>query len=430
MYSPTWNERIKNAVEALEGAIPYVGFLVVALTELLWPADDVDIFDSIKSQVNRVVDAKILGAELDQRREQLDGLKDTMAEYGNAGPHEKGSLLSSMLGEVNVLHRELTESPNAVNLVPLAVVCAHIHLSLLLERLLFGSQLYAEDNSAVWKQDLTNAYNDYHGYFRQIYPRWKEWRASQIKVSLSSKYVPWIFTEVTGQVSDLVSGETVRYDSQQGLYTSETYYQDVCNAAKQRMMSQAVAGMAGTLAPTFLLHVHVPERKHEPADVDPAVGRFWMGPYSVATLGGAAWPLATDVQDAEGRVQEIRVREFNSIDALQLVYDTHAGHLVGDPNGGQAHVVKAGSDKHFTGLKMRFANGIMCGVEIAFSDDSSSGQLGNRANWDGPDAAATVDSSYELACARFSEGRGPSGTRGVGVIELEFRHTSLATVPA
>jgi hypothetical protein len=107
MVSKTWNDRIKSAVEALESNIPYVGGIVVALTEVLWPPSDVSIWDSIKQQVTQMGDAKILAKELEERQEELNGLKDTMNEYVVAKSHEKGAFMATMLSQANELHRQL-----------------------------------------------------------------------------------------------------------------------------------------------------------------------------------------------------------------------------------------------------------------------------------------------------------------------------------
>lgn len=77
-----------------------------------------------------------------------------------------------------------------------------------------------------------------------------------------------------------------------------------------------------------------------------------------------------------------------------------------------------------TEMKMRFAQGIMCRIEVLFSDGSSSGILGNRANWSGTDVDALVNSNYKLDCGAFRLGAGPSGTTGISVIKLEFKYNN------
>ena len=69
--------------------------------------------------------------------------------------------MSTMLVTSNTLFEELDGSLNDVHLLPLAVTHAYQHLALLKERLLYGKDMYEEDNTPVWKKELDDYIQKY-----------------------------------------------------------------------------------------------------------------------------------------------------------------------------------------------------------------------------------------------------------------------------
>lgn len=67
-------------------------------------------------------------------------------------------------------------------------------------------EIYGEDNTAVWKNDLEIAYHDYVVvYFPEIYLKWKVWRADQVVIKKwVDQYLIAFVTRAT--VEDKVSG--------------------------------------------------------------------------------------------------------------------------------------------------------------------------------------------------------------------------------
>lgn len=293
--------------------------------------------------------------------------------------------------------------------------------------------MYGEDNTPVWQKELTEKYKEYRQYFRDIYPKWKEWRDSQMEArwytTKRAFTAPPFFVWVAhGDVVDQVTGASIKYEAD--MNSIEDYFKNLCLAIQERMLNKALAEMAGTLASTFLLHAYLPGRENDPPDVDPNLATFSMGPYSQTTLGlwkeDDGFMCSTDVSDQPGFIKQIYVREWNAIDGLQFIYADHEGNFIGNPDGGAPQRIDVGDARHFSGLRVRFAKGIMCRIEIVFSDGSSTGNLGNRGEWSGLDIDATVDSSYELVGGSFKQGYGPSNSKGIAVIKLQFQHASLS----
>ncbi|MFP3380803.1 hypothetical protein SB767_31245, partial [Bacillus sp. SIMBA_069] len=88
-----------------------------------------DIFSLIKDQVKGLVDQAILDKEMEERKHEIEGLEDTMKQYVDAGNHEKGGFMTSMLTQLNIMHHKLTESTNSIHLIPLTITIANIHLT-------------------------------------------------------------------------------------------------------------------------------------------------------------------------------------------------------------------------------------------------------------------------------------------------------------
>ncbi|GIO10198.1 hypothetical protein J31TS6_62260 [Brevibacillus reuszeri] len=429
IHADTWNNRIKSISEAAAKKIPYVGAIVSFAIGQLWPTDKADIFSLIKDQVKGLVDQAILNKEMEERKHEIEGLNDTMNQYVDAGNHEKGGFMTSMLTQLNIMHHKLTESTNSIHLIPLTITIANIHLTLLRERLSHGKEIYTEDNTTVWEKDLTKRYQDYHKFFLEIYPKWKTWRESKIEIKWytdknPTTVPPFFYWAAHGYAKDTFAEEKpIHY--RDDFNSIETTFQGVCQAIKESWMNDAIAKIAASIATTFTLHRYLPEREDEPAIVDPNLETIWMGPYSLSILGNdSKVSYAVNVTDQPGELKQVYIREYNSIDGMQLIYTDHSGNFIGNPKGGESHYLPATQDKYVTGMKMRFSSGIICRLEVLFSDGSSSGMLGNRKNWSGTDVDAVVESNYKLVCGAYKTGSGPSGTTGISVIKLGFKYSN------
>jgi len=383
MSAMSTNDRIKSVVVGLEAEIPEVGGVVAVLTDLFWPESGEDIWDSIKAQVASLVDDAILAKELEERKEVLDGLRDTMKSYVAAKDHEKGAIMAAMLTSANILYSELTESSNAIHLIPVAVAAANIHLTLLRERLNHGREIYQEENGIVWRNELGDRYLKCSQYFRDIYPKWAEWNAARYPGDANTDG----------------------------------------NDAWQR--NEAIGGMTATLEPTFLLIRFLPEHPHDGPRVDPQLAEVWLGPYSVACWELGASDHAIETVDNPGIINQVYVREFNSVDGLQFIYTTHEGNFTGNPRGGAEHRIAVGPSQHITNVATMWSQGLMTAINIGLSDGSGSGWLGNRGGWPGATVAAAVSPDYVLVGSASGRGWGPSGTSGTGIIKLQFMHRSM-----
>jgi len=349
-------------------------------------------------------------------------LKDTMNTYANAKTHEKSYHLTYLMDKVTELYHELTESSNNIHLIPTVVATSHIHMLIYRERLEHGTELFGEDNSEQWKSELYTVYNNYINFFKTIYPQWKSWRYGEVdgkawKIEVPSTVPPFFTWTAKGKVTDSVTGEKVKFEDANN--ANEDMYKKDVSCHENRMQNEANAEMASTLVSTWSLKNYLPGKDNEPPVVYiEDLKTFSLGPYGPGN--------EITIRDNEGKVVKVNIREYNSIDGIQFFYPNNkAGHFSGDEKGGQLHSFPATDQKYIIGFKMRFAKGIMCQIEVMFSDETSSGSLGNRSHWGGTDYSAIADTQYRLICGYFTEGSGPSHTTGTKLIKLKFKHYTL-----
>ena len=61
-------------------------------------------------------------------------------------------------------------------IVLVLLALAHIELSILKERYEFGKEIYDEDNTQVWLDDLLNKEKKYSEDLEKLYKDWQQWR--------------------------------------------------------------------------------------------------------------------------------------------------------------------------------------------------------------------------------------------------------------
>ena len=445
----TWNNRLRGWAIDFAEEMPVAGDIVGGMLDAFWPQDKASIWSLVKKQTERLIDKKILEAQLEERKNELRGMQDTLAQYFCAKDSERSGFLTSLLTTSNTLGEKLTGSKNSKHLIPLTVTHAQTHLALLRERVNHGKKLYGEYNDS-WLHQLEVAYAGYLSGLEEAFKEWKKWRFRQITsrtyLTEHPSGVPPFFTwHSHGEAHDTLTHRRIHYEK--SLSSVKSYFSDAVLAAKKMYQAEAIARMADALGPVHDLPLLLPkERRAKAAETmkkeAPSIAKLatlWQGPYGPASLGVyGEGRSTTDVEDKPGHVTEVYVREWNSIDGLQLIYTDHKGHFIGNPKGGKAHRVHPEKGEHVCGLAFRFSEGsegIMCRVQVLFSGftakdvQKASDPLGNRMGWPGADASAYMGPSYALTGGKFREGDGPSGTRGTKVIFLRFSHVPASEEP-
>eukprot|EP00299_Pterocystis_sp_00344_P015693 c7846_g1_i1.p1 GENE.c7846_g1_i1~~c7846_g1_i1.p1 ORF type:complete len:568 (-),score=106.36 c7846_g1_i1:50-1630(-) len=452
-----WNELAKKMAVIALRKIPYIGQALAALVSFCWPpSEKQDIWDTLKDRVVAVVDSKILDFEISERQEELQGFKKTLERYASAGNSERGAMMASMLTNADTMFEKLRSSPNALHLLPFVAVFAQIHMTLLAERYHHGSEIFPGDqNEAWWLKELQDTYTEYVTHLTSGYDTWLAWRVTQVEaktwLSHHPMAIPPFYSCMSeGSATDALTGATIHY-SVDLTCTEQTLIRDAVFAIKDMWLNRAKADMASSLSGAFFLHYYIPGNSNMSPIVFNQLQTLKLGPYSPATLGQSyarassssgglgenidSFTLPGDVAQAQKGVRSMLVREYNSIDGIQMTYgafDSNSGAVIssvswagtfsGNPKGGAPHTIDLADNQHFIGFQMMFANGLLTSVDVAKSDGTTTGLLGNRGRWSGITVDATVDDVYGLTGARFVEGSGPSGSKGTQLVELEFRY--------
>ncbi|MCX7922523.1 MAG: hypothetical protein N3B21_11025 [Clostridia bacterium] len=417
--SDEWNNRLKKITVAATKQIPKAGFIVSLLISELWPDSKPSVWDEVKNQTAALIDQKILAKEYEDRKLEIDSLRDDLKLYDNMeSMSEKAAWLPVLISKANGLGTKFLGSSNAIHLIQFSIITAEIHLTLLRERVILSKEMYGYTDTTQLENDLKAAYNKYAASFPQIFEQWKTWRSTQIEVNYYSE--GFITYYAYGNVTDHVTNEYIHHVKDN--CPSNDYYKGVCVATKERMLNDAIAKMlAEVYAPAFYFNNYIIGEEDSSPIVYSGMNTLTMGPYSSATISNTDSDWQTNVDDVSGQIKQMYIREWNSIDGIQFIYTDHNGNFTGNPSGGVPNYINIGKDKYATGLRMHFAYGTMCDVEGVFSDGSTTGKLGNRSNRAGTYVKAEVGAGYELVGGSFRKGYGPSSTQEISVIKLNFK---------
>ena len=97
--------------------IPKIGSGISFITGVFWPKDELDIWELIKDQVESAIEKAVLEKELEDRKEELNGLKLSMRRYSKAQKNERAILLISMITATDILYYKFKNSSNATQLI-------------------------------------------------------------------------------------------------------------------------------------------------------------------------------------------------------------------------------------------------------------------------------------------------------------------------
>lgn len=435
-----WNNRLKDFLSGLAGLVPKIGGILKFLIQQFWPTSETDIWKLMLQEttdlIYAIVDAEILKNELAERESELKGLKDSMAQYLNAGDHEKGSLMSAMLVSSNRLFEELDNSLNDVHFLPIAITHAYQHLALLLELVKHGKEMYEEDNTKVWEAELEKYVKKYQDYFVKKKHKWDEWRNEQIKEDFYTKRPgPVSPPDSYCDINDKVSGKHWQYIGRS--QSDPKCLKPGVDMLKQRVFSELNAALVKSVyLRAFELGNFIPGHEHDQPVAYQSVGILELGPFSVASSDGDhdlkdfSTFFGLMSSDTPGKITQVDVRAFNSIDGSQMHYRGHDGTFVGNRGGGAPHTFKIADEAVVNFVHMGFAIGLLAEVQYKASDKTDSGMLGNASGWKmnykvDMETSQLLDENYVLQGINMQEGSGPNSTTGVAVVLLTYYHKSL-----
>ncbi len=176
-YSIDPNEAAKAVTAAALGAIPEAGELLSLLVEIFWPSEshDNEIWDSMESRVEALVNQKIQESVYSQTEADLQGLQSVLQEYADSAtkghtPTFTATTWASARGEFAQRMPHFRVKGSELLLLPLWAQAANMHLSLLRDGVLFGMSWgwNDTDHDSVIKE-LKAAIADYTAWAPRIF---------------------------------------------------------------------------------------------------------------------------------------------------------------------------------------------------------------------------------------------------------------------
>lgn len=437
--SNSLNNKLKGIVSAASSKIPVVGGAIKVLLETIWPTKKLSIWESLKDQVSHLVDEKILQKELEERKSDLDGLKSSMESYLNAKPSEQGVWLGAMLTNANIIFEKLTKSSNNIHLIPLIVVHAHLHLILLRERLLFGQEIFKEDNHDEWEKDLINTYAKYNKFFQTstVFYDWKKWREGQISYKTwvgRDWYTAFVTASTFGELNDqLNSAAYVKF--QVDYVDVDTYYNQGLLAIRTNIVNQSYADMVKIIEPIFYLNKLIPGREMEQPIVNLHFGKLWIGPQSMFIYdrrkegyhisSGSLGLVKTEAnEDLPGRIKQIYVYVNDTVFGLKFIFDDNGikrdGSLLGTKEDCRPHLINVPENAYIIGVTTDISEGVLSSIQFHYSNNESSDILGNPSKTNYKNIATIHNDNYMLVNAQV--GSYWKYKRGIEAIHFQFAH--------
>jgi len=143
-YEVDYNEMAKKIIGAGLGKVPYVGFILSSLVQVLWPSREEDVWAKIEAKVEALVNRKISEQVWRQVSDALSGLRLVLDDYVYFATHfpDDPKVISEKwnVAQGHFLHDlpAFQSKDYQLLLLPLFAQFGNLHLSLLRDGALFG----------------------------------------------------------------------------------------------------------------------------------------------------------------------------------------------------------------------------------------------------------------------------------------------------
>ncbi|QBD79663.1 hypothetical protein EPA93_28270 [Ktedonosporobacter rubrisoli] len=175
-YSIDWNNAAKIALTTGLKFVPYVGSILGGLVSILWPSSKEDVWEDIREKVEKLIDEKIAQRTYNEIKNALKGLHNNIDEYQNALQYSQGNpdvISENWTTAHNLFVNDLPDFQDEsyeLLLLPLFAQFANLHLSLLRDGAIFGSQWgWTESYVTSIEKKLTGTIKAYQDYANRVY---------------------------------------------------------------------------------------------------------------------------------------------------------------------------------------------------------------------------------------------------------------------
>jgi len=342
-YQIDYNNAAKTVIATALGEVPVVGFALSALVEIFWPQSQEDIWAEIKDNVEQLVDQKISDLVYQQVQESLTGLHNNLQDYLWALQNSQDNNYISQKYNITLalFNQELPHFQSKgyeLLLLPLFTQFANLHLSLLRDGVLYGSE---------W------------GWTEEIIQHTKDTISATIQ-----QYIPYTEETYTSGLNATTANAPTNSHNTEPFCTINRYV---------REMTLTVLDFKS------MWIYNDPTLYPEPVQV--ILDReIYSDPFGTADNSGLiSLPLPPTKP-----ITQLEVWAWDRIDACQVTYEAGGGPggvtqtaRMGDRNGGASNVFDLTKLGPVVGVTV-YSGSILNSWYFTFSDGSTSSQIGGK----------------------------------------------------
>lgn len=265
-------------------AIPKIGKLVSSVLSVFWPEKGPTVWEQVQANVEAVVQQQAVNQALSLLSGDLVNIQRYLDNYNaSTTGEERADWLTKAIAECIAVQDYINVTAPLDNthlqLFPILVPLAHLHLVALREMYLFGPEIYNATN-ARWQTDLQEGYDWYSSWPQWYWTPWYNWRVGRISASTPTPGRDCIFKTCWDfKVTDSQMNVT-NSNSKCGSFDSSSAASDWAQGTKTAMVAEAVSYMLAIVEPTFTLHQLVPWMETQPPIVpNYARNGVTTGPY-------------------------------------------------------------------------------------------------------------------------------------------------------
>lgn len=285
------------------GYVPHVGSLLETVVGLLWPEEEMEVWDEIKDRAEAMMKNLIKQEAVLNLEKRLKGLKETIDSYENTSIHspEKGLWLVNVLAALNEAQPFFFDERHPEHMLPYLVFVGTLSLVVMREQALFYKDIYGvEDPDAEYKkQEMKARLDEYQGAVDKAVDGAIAWRVGLVELK-------------DGRVVDSFND----YSSPKGRNPKVLYHNysaSIRNGFRRRIEELS--------KPAALWTYMLPENKH--MKTKRFLARSQSGPFPTEK-----WD-AFDENNDESRITSVLITDGDLIEGLQLFYDGRPGPVHG-----------------------------------------------------------------------------------------------------
>ncbi|CDF36527.1 unnamed protein product [Chondrus crispus] len=201
------SNRLRSVVLLGIGIVPHVGDVVSGVIDLLWPEEEMEVWDEIKERAEALMKNLITKERVHDIEKRLRGLKQTIDDYQNTsiGSPEKGSWMVNVISSLNAVQPFFLDDRNPEVMLPYLVALATLTLAVRREQIVSYKEIHGrDDRNADYKlREIRGQYEEFHDAVVRARKGATEWRLNLVEIQEDEDKDKFVVSdEFSGYVSD------------------------------------------------------------------------------------------------------------------------------------------------------------------------------------------------------------------------------------